>query len=359
MRQARDIYYLLIQHYPNDRDVLAARAKFESELSSRRGDARSLARRAEEALAKGNLTEPARANAYYYANEALALEPQNAQALAVLSEVRQRLASAVDQAEDAGNREAVIDRMQRFLAHFDDPQMRERLKEMIARHNDEKERNDPVRRRADGLNSFSKGHYREAIADLQFTVSYGKPAPDVIFALAYSYWKTGQNDQALSYLAQIHPSAGETYNSALAVAGEIALERGDVEGALRRYRDARQRGGSLMYPVSSLDYKIERIERRQQEKASQPSALSIRVRHLHSGILGRSCEGVLTVSSTGVTYRSAHDNYSASLIGPRAQVVKGELIINGFTASPQKFKAAGQDAERFLETLAKFQNAAK
>ncbi|MEW6208894.1 MAG: PEGA domain-containing protein [Acidobacteriota bacterium] len=359
MREAKDIYYVLVQYYPGDRDVIAARAKFESELSSRRGDARSLARKAEEALSKGRLTEPSRANAYYYANEALALESQNAQALAVLAEVKRRLAEAVDQAATSGDTEATIDQMQRFLAHFDDKQMRERLAEMMARRSDEKERNDPVRRRTEGLNKYGRGDYREAIPDLQFAVSHGKNTPETVFALAYSYRKTGQNDLALSYLSQIHPSAGETYNSALTVIGDIALERGDADGALRRYREARQRGGSLMYPTASLDYKMENIERRQEEKAAQPTALSIRVRHLHSGLLGRSCEGELTVSSTGVVYRSADDNYSASLAVPRARVVKGELIITGFTASPQKFKAAGQDAERFRETLAKFQNAIK
>jgi hypothetical protein len=89
--QAKEIYSVLVQHFPGDREVLAARARFESELSSRRGDARALARKAEEALMRGFLTEPWRESAVYYSNEALALEPQNAQALAVLGEVKQGL----------------------------------------------------------------------------------------------------------------------------------------------------------------------------------------------------------------------------------------------------------------------------
>lgn len=361
MRQAKDIYSLLIQHYPGDREVIAARAKFESELSSRRGDARLFARKAEEAMMRGNLTDPPRASAYYYANEALALEPQNAQALAVLSEVKQRLVSLIEQSVTSGDTDAANRQMKRFAQYIDDRQTRDRLKDMIARSEAESAKtNDPNHRRVEGLTKYRRGEYQEAVRDLEFAIVNGSETADALFALAHSHLKLGQSGQAISYFEKIQPNAGETYNSALAIMGEIALERGDTEGALRRYREARQRGGSLMYPASTLDYKIERIERRQEEKAAQPAALSIRVRHLHSGILGRSCEGVLTVSSTGVVYRSAGgDNYSANLVGLRVQVDKDELTVFGFVKNPQKFKSTGQDAERFRETLAKYQNAIK
>ncbi len=361
MRQAKDTYSLLIQHYPGDKDVMAARAKFERELSSRRDDARLLARKAEEALLRGNLTDPPRGSAYYYANEALTLEPQNALAQAVLSDVKQKLSGAVDKAIASGDEDKVIEQLDRFLAHFEDRQMRDKWNEMIARREAEKTKtNDPNHRRLEGLEKYHRGEYHAAIPDLDFAVNNGSETTDALFALAHCYRKVGQLGQAIHYFEKISPAAGEAYNSALAIMGEIAFDRGDTEGALRRYRDARQRGGSTLYPISTLDYRIEGIERRQQEKAAEPSALSIRVRHLHSGILRGSCEGSLTVSSTGVTYRSARgDNYSANLVGLRVQVDKDELTVFGFIKNPQKFKTAGQDAERFRETLAKFQNAAK
>lgn len=361
MRQAKEIYSLLIQHYPGDRDVIAARAKFESELSSRRGDARALARKAEEALMQGNLIDPVHASAYYYSTEALTLEPQNAQALTVLGEVKQRLVNTVEQYISLGDTDTANKQLKRFEKYFDDRQTRDRLKEMIARSEAESAKtNDPNHRRIEGLEKYRGREYHDAIRDLEFAIVNGSETPDALFALAHSYLKIGRSGQAMSYFEKISPAAGETYNSAQAIMGEIAFDRGDTEGALRRYREARQRGGSIMYPTSTLDYRIERIERRQQEKAAEPSLLSIRVRHLHSGILRGSCEGELTVSPTGVVYRSVKgDNYSANLVGLRVQVDKDELTVFGFVKNPQKFKATGQDAERFRETLGKFQNAIK
>jgi tetratricopeptide (TPR) repeat protein len=359
--QAKEIYNQLAQYYPGDREAAAARARLESELSSRQPEARSLARKAEEALMKGNLTEPARESAYYYSRQALAIDAHNKQALGVRNDVRQRLVSAIEQARSTGDLDAEIRQLSHFLQFFDEKQMRDRLSDVRARKASETARtSDPNYRRSEGLTKYRRAEYGEAIHDLQFAIVNGSGTADAIFALAHSYMKLDQTDQALTYFSQVPPTAGDTYKSALGAMGDIARDRGDMKTALRRYREARQLGGSLLYSATALDERMEKIEKRLQAKAAEPTPVSIRVRHLHSGFLGGSCEGVLTVNSTGVLYRSGRgDNYSANLVGLRVQVVKDEMTVFGFHKNPQKFKVGSQDAERFREALAGYQNAAR
>jgi hypothetical protein len=172
--------------------------------------------------------------------------------------------------------------------------------------------------------------------------------------------KLRQYEQALSYFSQVPSTAGEHHRSAIAAMGDIAREMGDNDTALKRYNEARDLGGSTMYSISTLNYKIESIQKRQEEKAAEPVPLSIRVRHLHSGLLRGSCQGVLTVNSTGMLYRGdGGDDFSANFVGVRVQVVKNEMTVSGFTKNPQKFKTTGNDADRFREALSRYQNAAK
>ncbi|HSF24355.1 MAG TPA: hypothetical protein VLE20_09030, partial [Blastocatellia bacterium] len=71
------------------------------------------------------------------------------------------------------------------------------------------------------------------------------------------------------------------------------------------------------------------------------------------GLLGRSCAGPLTVNSTGVRYEGNEHVFSANLVGVSVRISKDEMSVQ--FQSPQKFKVARSEAERFRESLARFQ----
>src|SRR5204863_6222445 len=122
-----------------------------------------------------------------------------------------------------------------------------------------------------GLDEYGKEHWPDAIKDLEFAVANGAGTTDVIFALARSHMRQGNLDEAASYFQKVPKSGGDQYRSAIALLGEIAYQRGDVATALDRYKEARQLGGSAMYTIPALEDKIDRIERREREKAAEPT----------------------------------------------------------------------------------------
>ena len=107
--------------------------------------------------------------------------------------------------------------------------------------------------------------------------------------------------------------------------------------------------------MAILDDKIERVERVKREKAAEPQPLTIQVRHVHGGLLGGTCAGSLNVSSTGVAYDGKEHQYSYNVAGVGVGVAKDEMTIR-FGKDSQRFKVARTDAERFRETVNRYQN---
>jgi tetratricopeptide (TPR) repeat protein len=213
---------------------------------------------------------------------------------------------------------------------------------------------DPNTSRQRGLDAYLHGNFEEAIPDLEHAVVNNQGTQAVVFALARSYLKINHLDQAEPLFRQIHPAAGDdAYRSSLAALGDIAFQRGDPTTAVERWKEARQLGGSTIYPVATLDDKIDRIEKKQREKAAEPSPLTVQVKHLHTGLLGGSCSGTLTINATGVRYDGEHV-FASNLVGAGVSLTKDEMVIT-FQGKPQKFRAARADAERVRETLARYQ----
>jgi tetratricopeptide (TPR) repeat protein len=356
MGKAQEIINLLLQHYPKDDEVRAASTRLENQLSSRKGEVQNLVRKAEEALRAGNLTEPYRASAYYYARQALAIDRSNAQAQAIHHTIKERLLTEGERTYAEGEVDSAIKQLDNLAGLFpEDTQIRSRLREISVKRNVEVAKvNDPKLRRLQGLEKYRKEDFAEAIPDLEFAVVNGVGTPDVIFALARSYMKLGRYDDAAPYFLKVPQTADDAYRSARAALGDIAAQRGDTETALERYKQARQLGGSTLYPIPNLDDKIEKIERRKIEKAAEPSPVSIQVKHQHGGIFKGSCSGTLTVGPTGVSYDGEHA-FSANLTGVTVRISKDELIIY-FQKVERKFKASRHDAERFREALTKYQS---
>jgi Flp pilus assembly protein TadD len=148
---------------------------------------------------------------------------------------------------------------------------------------------DPDDLRLSGLASYRHEKFEAAIPDLQQAVAHGRSTPEVVFALARSYMKIGQLDKAETYFHQLKPSRDDEYRSSIALLGEIAFQKGDSEAAVRRWKEARQLGGSPLYSVAALDDKIEQIEKKERAKAAEPTPLTLQVKHLHGGLLGGSC----------------------------------------------------------------------
>jgi tetratricopeptide (TPR) repeat protein len=356
LAQAQDIYTFLVENYPADEEARAAAARLENQLSARRGEVRELLRKADEALQAGRLAEPgSRTSAYYYSKQALAIDRQNEKARQIRNQVRDTLASAGDQAYARGDIEAAIKQLEQVSQLFpEDKQSRARVRDIQAGRAAEAAKTaDPNTRRLRGLDLYINEKFASAIPDLESAVVNNQGTQDVIFALARCYLKTGQLDHAENYFRKIKPSGDDVYRSSIAGLGEVARQRGDSATAVERWKEARQLGGSTLYSAAALDDKIEQVEKKQREKAAEPSPLTLQVKHLHGGLLGGSCSGTLTINATGVRYDGEHV-FASNLVGAGVSLTKDEMVIT-FQGKPQKFRAARADAERVRETLARYQ----
>ncbi|HJZ67740.1 MAG TPA: PEGA domain-containing protein [Blastocatellia bacterium] len=355
LAQAQEIYRFLTENYSDDEEARVGAGKVESQLAARRGELRELVRKADEALKAGHLTDPPRASAYYYSKQALAIDRQNERARQISNQVKETLATASEQAYARGDADAAIKQFEQAAQLFpEDKQLRSRAREIqAARAEQTAKANDPGARRVRGLDEYRKGNFGDAIPDLESALTQGQGGAEVIFALARSHQMKGHYDQATSYFRSVPAAAGDAYVSSIAALGEIAYAKGDSATAVERYKEARQLGGSALYTVPMLEDKIEVIEKRQREKAAEPTPLTINVRHLH-GLLGGSDSGTLTVSASGVVYEGRDDHYSYNLSAVQVRVTKDEMVIQVGKDS-QKFKVAHADAERFREMLTKYQ----
>jgi len=358
LAQAQEIYGFLTEYYSKDEEARAALARVESQLSNRRGELRGLVRKAEEALKAGNLIEPKDASAYFYSNQALAINRQDADARRVRNQVREKLAAHSEQALGRGDADAAIKQLEHLTQLFpEDKPLRARLREMTSARNAEAAKaSEPNAHRVRGLDLYRNERFGDAIPDLQYAMLNGLGKPDVVFALARSYMMTGDLDKAAFFFRRVPESGDDSYRSAIAALGEIARLQGDTQTALEKFKEARRLGGSLIYPIATLEDKIEKIERREREKAAEPTPLTLQVRHLHGGLLGGSCGGPLTVNSTGVRYDGSEHQFSANLVGVAVEIFRDELSVK-FQKGSQKFKVARSEAERFREALSRFQQA--
>ena len=352
--QAQEIYNELVAHYEEDEEAKTAAAKLENQLVARRGEVRDLVNRAGDALNAGNLTEPANASAYYLSKQALAIDRQNPQAREIRNQVKQRLTAESETLLARGDSDAAIKSLEHIRQLFpEDRESTSRLRQLIAKKEEEKRKaNNPEVRRWNGLEKYRKDDFRGAIPDLEFALTNDEGTPDVIFALARAHKELGNLDQAAAYFHMQPKQPGETYRSARAELGDIAYRRGDQATALAYYKEAISLGGSTLHSIDSLQYKIDRIERTQREKASQPIPLSIQVKHQHGAFRG-SCKGTLQVSSTGVRFDGDHV-FSANVVGLRVSVAKDKLTL--FLNGKQEFKGLRVDLERFQQAVVSYQN---
>ncbi len=352
--EAKGIYASLLDFYPKDTEVRAAANRLDSQLSTKRGEVRDYVRKLEEARRAGVLLEPWRSSALYYARQALAIEPQNSQALAVQNEARDYLLNSADQYQARNDVDAAIKQLELGIEKF--PQERlfqTRLQEVRSHRAAELAKNDPKQRRVQGLEKHSAGDYAGAVRDLEFAVLNGASSPDVLFAIGRSHFKLGRLDAAAGYLRQVPKSDDDQYRSAIALLGDVALQRGDKNAALDRFKEAKALGGSTLYTPAMLDDKIERIEKQFREKAAEPVPVTIQVKHPHGALRG-SCSGSLTVDATGVRYNSSEHPLSLNLVGVSVRIKKDELTL-GFQGKTETFKVAFAEADRFREALMKYQ----
>ena len=360
LAQAQDVYKFLVENYPTDEEALAAAGRLEGQLARAMGQVRELVRKADEALRAGRFVDPAGKSAYFYSKQALAIDRQNERARQIRNQVKETLVAAADQASARGDVEAGIKQLEEIGQLFpEDKQSRLRARDMRAQRAAELARTpDPGDLRLSGLRAYRDAKYEEAIPDLQRAFMSGRNTPEVVFALARSYMMTGRYDQAEPLFREVRPTPGDSasYHSAIASLGDIAYQRGDSATAVERWKQARQLGGSTLYSVAALEDRIERVEKKQREKAAEPTPLSLQVRHLHGGLLGGSCVGTLTINATGVRFDGGQGQhvYAASLVGVRIGINKDETLIR-FEGNQQKFKMPRADADRLHETLARYQ----
>jgi tetratricopeptide (TPR) repeat protein len=354
--KAREIYNALSTYFSDNEEVRAAVAKFENQISQHRGEVSDLVKKATDALQSGSLIDPERGSAYYFARRALAIDRQNAQARAVFNQVKETLVARADETYGRGDVDAAIKQFSRVIQLFpDDKALRLHAREIEEkRAGDLARENDSAHRRLEGLNKYQRGDYAGAIPDLQFAVNKGQVGPEVLFALGRSHMIQGDLDQAAHYFRQIRPSADDQYRSAIAALGDIARERGDYAGALELYKEAKQLGGSTLYSIAKLDDRIEQIEKRERARAAEPVPITLRVKHMHGGLMGGSCNGTLAITSTGVRYDGTEHTFSSNLLAAGVRVAKDEMVVK-FQDKNEKFKVSRADAERFNETLSRFQ----
>jgi Flp pilus assembly protein TadD len=359
LAQAQDIVSALGQYFPDDEDARAAKAKLEAQIAIHRSDVRELVRKAEDALRAGNLTDPPRANAYYYSKQALTLDHQNQQAKAIKSQVRDEVLKRIEQTATAGNIVQATRELQQALKLFpEDPQLQAKQKDLEQLQAADLMANDPKERRLHGLDNYQAGKYAEAIDDLEFAVQHGRGSPEVLTALGMSYKKLRDFDNAVFYLERVPASSEDSYRSVLGALGDIEAERGSTAAAIEHYKKARDLGGSPSYPIAVLEDRIEKLEKKSGGKqVIEPTPLTIPVKHLHGGILHGSCTGTLTVDESGVRYDGNDHTFSANLVHAGVRVSKGEMAVL-FQDKSEKFKPVHPgDAERFSAAVARYHSA--
>ncbi len=355
--RAQEVYNFLVEHYPTDEEARTAAAKLENQLSRAMGQVRELVRKADEAFQSGLLIEPTGKSAYFYSKQALAIDRQNEKARQIRNQVREALVAAGEQANKRGEGETAIKQLEEVGQLFpEDKEARARVREIKAnlREAEAAKAAEPSKRNR-GLAAYASGDFAAAIPDLQHAVATGQSGAAVVFALARSYLMTGHLDQAEPLFHEVRPTDGEdVYHSSIAGLGEIAYKRGDTATAVERWKRARQLGGSILYSVASLDDKIEQIEKKEREKAAEPSPLTLQVKHLHGGLLGGSCSGTLTINATGVRFEGQQHVYASNLVGAGVSLTKDDMVIT-FQGNSQKFRVARGDGERVRQTIAKYQ----
>ena len=355
LAHAQDVYKFLVDNYPQDEEALAAAGKLENQLARALGQVRDLVRKADEALLAGRLTEPSGKSAYFYSKQALAIDRQNDKARQIRNRVKEALTASGEQALKRGDIEAAIKQLEDIGQLFpEDKQSRARVREIRANRAAEVAKvPDTDTRRLNGLKAYRAENFDAAIPDLQHAVLNGRSNPEVVFALARSYLKVGQLDHAEDYFRQVKPSREDEYRSAIALLGDVAFQKGDSESAVKRWKEARQLGGSTLISAAALDDKIEKFEKKQREKAAEPTPLTLQVKHIHGGLLGGSCTGTLTINATGVRYDGQHV-FASNLVGAGVSFTKDEMVIK-FQGNSQRFRVPRADAERVRETLARYQ----
>ena len=354
--KARDIYTVLDAYFGENEEVRLAVARFENQVALHRGDVISLVKKASDALQAGNLIDPARASAYYFAKAALAIDRQNAQARSIYNQVKETLLARADDADKRGELDSAIKQLTQLAnLYSEDRALHQKVRELESRRTSEATKADDLTvRRSRGLERFGKGEYAAAIPDLEAALSAGNASTEVIFALGRAYMMVDNPDKAAGYLRRVPPSGDDQYRSAIAALGDIARERGDYGGALDRYKQARALGGSTLYSVAKLDDRIEQIEKKERAKAAEPTPITVHVKHLHGGLIGGSCSGSLTISSIGVRYDGSEHTFSSNLLATGVRISKEEMVVK-FQDKNEKFKIPRADAERFNETLSRFQ----
>lgn len=356
---AKEIYGNLLDYYPKDTDVKVAANRLDSQLSTKRGELRDYIRKAKDALNADVLLEPNKSSAYFYIQQALAIESQNPEALAVQSEIKSRVLNAAEQALARNDFDLAIKYLEQGQEKFSqDRHFQSLLQDVRFRRNTENAKNDPKQRRLQGLQKYQDDEdLGGAVRDLEFAATNGQATPDVLFALGRLHFKLVHLDTAASYLRQVPKAADEQYRSAIALLGDVALQRGDKRSALEKYKEARAMGGSTLYTPAILDDKIEKIEKEFREKEAEPVPVSIQVKHPHGALRG-SCSGTLSVDTAGVRYQGSEHNFSYNLVGISVRIKKDELTL-GFQGKLETFKVGSAEAERFREALSKYQVAAQ
>jgi len=352
--QAQELYASLVENY-NDEDARQAQIRMETQLYAKRGDIRDLIRKAEDAFQHNHLVDPPRMNALYFAKQVLVFDRMNARALGIKREIEDRLVKEAEAYRRRGETEQAITAFERIVELFpDDKDSESRLRDLQATRQAEQREKDPDLLRSRGLQSYREQDFSAAVPDLERAALNNRGTPEVIFSLARSYMKLGQLDKAVAYFVQVPESDDESYRSAQASLGDIAEMRSDTNRAVEFYKRARRLGGSTLYPLGTLDEKIERIEKKQKEKEDEPVPVTIRVKHQHGGLLGRSCTGLLTVDSKGVKYEGSEHVYSSNLLGVAVRIVGDEMTLQ-LQKSTVTFKVPRADAERFRQALGRYQ----
>src|SRR5262249_190654 len=103
---AKEFYRQLLEYFPSDEEANAGAKRLDAVLASKRGEVNDLAQKAEGALRAGHLVEPYRLSAFYYLREVLARDPQNAQALATRTQIKERMVATANQYQARGDSEA-------------------------------------------------------------------------------------------------------------------------------------------------------------------------------------------------------------------------------------------------------------
>ena len=264
--RAKEAYGQLLLLFPGDADSRTGLTAIEEQLRREQTRVEEFVARGRKAFEEGRFVEPQGRSALSYAARALAVAPENPQALALRKRVRDRLLADA-RAQVASDRvEPAVGALRRLVALFpEDRAIRGELDALL--------RGDAAlakrERRDAGSRAYRAGSYREAIEQLEAAARLGSLEASDYAVLGQSHLRLGNAAEARRALERAVLQDGRQVEPLVTLAS-LAERRGERAAAARYLRRAAALGGTPDLSRERLESMAAELDRKAKPAVATP-----------------------------------------------------------------------------------------